>query len=136
MTKKKLDLFHYSTKKTNKMKKLITVVILMLAFSINANAQDKKVAVKEVPVKEYAPDVAGKKDAIALAQCVGLSDTQIDDFARLFIMKHETLQIKELSQERKTELSRVMEAKIRGTLNGIQMDKLEANTALFKTLIN
>jgi len=118
------------------MKKLITVVILMLAFSINANAQDKKVAVKEVPVKEYASDVAGKKDASSLAECVGLSDIQIDDFARLFIMKHETLQIKGLSQERKTELSRVMEAKIRGTLNGTQMNKLEANTALFKTLIN
>ena len=43
---------------------------------------------------------------------------------------------KGLSQERKTELSRVMEAKIRGTLNGTQMGKLEANTALFKTLIN
>ena len=118
------------------MKKLITVVILMLAFSINVNAQDKKAATDSVALKELAPDVAGKKQAYELSDFLKLTDTQRDDFARLLIMKYETLQIKELSQERKTELSRVMEAKIRASLSSAQMEKLEANTKLFKSLIN
>lgn len=43
------------------MKKIIAVVALLFAFSISANAQEKKVTVKEVAAKEtITPEIAGK----------------------------------------------------------------------------
>ena len=124
------------------MKKLIAAVTLMLAFSINANAQAKKTAVKDVKnVKELTaepldPQTASKKDAGQLGEFLGLNDTEIMNFQRLFEMKQTVLQDKNMSEERKTEMRRVVEAKIRATLDGNQMQKLESNTELFKKLLN
>jgi hypothetical protein len=124
------------------MRKLIAAVTLMLAFSINANAQDKKTAVKDVKnVKELTaepldPQTASKKDAGQLGDFLGLNDTEIMNFQRLFEMKQTVLQDKNMSEERKTEMRRVVEAKIRATLDGNQMQKLESNTELFKKLLN
>ena len=124
------------------MKKLIAAVTLMLAFSINANAQAKKTAVKDVKnVKELTaepldPQTASKKDAGQLGDFLGLNDTEIMNFQRLFEMKQTVLQDKNMSEERKTEMRRVVEAKIRATLDGNQMQKLESNTELFKKLLN
>jgi len=59
-----------------------------------------------------------------------------ENFAKLFEQKFTILEDKNLEQERRTELSRVIEAKIRGTLDGNQMEKLEKNPELLKKLIN
>lgn len=117
------------------MKKLIAVVTLMLAFSINANAQDKKVAVKEM-TNQLSPEIASKKDAGELSEYLGLTETQNNDFARLFEMKHWTLQDKSLSEERKTEMRRIVDSKLRASLNDEQISKLEKNPALLKKLVN
>ncbi|MDI9257506.1 hypothetical protein [Flavobacterium sedimenticola] len=109
------------------MKKLIAALTLLLAFTINANAQDKK---------SSTPADKGLKEATELSQFLGLNDTQKADFARLFEMKHKTMTETALSEERKKELARVIEAKIRASLDGNQMDKLEKNTELFKKLVN
>ena len=109
------------------MKKLIAVITFMLAFTINANAQDKKVS----PSYDKA-----KKQATELTEYLGLDQTQNENFTRLFEQKIIVLDDKNLTQERKTELSRVIEAKIRATLDQNQMEKLEKNTVLFKKLIN
>lgn len=109
------------------MKKLVAILTLMLAFSINANAQDKY----EPTSKEK-----GTKEAAMLTELLGLSDTQNADFARLFIQKHTILQDKSITAERKQELSRVIEAKIKATLDGNQIEKLEKNPDLLKKLIN
>lgn len=142
------------------MKKLIAALTLMLLFSISANAQAKseatngtkgtrkeatkevKVATKEATkdVKEvtenFDPVLASKKDAKELTNFLSLNETENANFQRLFEMKHNTLQDKNLSQERRTEMSRIMEAKIRATLNEKQMIMLESNPELFKKLIN
>lgn len=109
------------------MKKLIAALTLMLAFSINANAQDQK---------ELTASEKGRKDATELTQFLGLSATQSEDFYRLFELKHKTLEDKNLSAERKTELNRVIESKIRASLDGVQMEKLDKNPDLLKKLIN
>jgi hypothetical protein len=109
------------------MKKLIAVVTLLLAFSINANAQDKT---------ELTSTDKGTKEAAMLTEYLGLNETQNADFARLFIQKHTTLEDKTLSAERKQELSRVIDAKIRASLDGEQIEKLEKNPELLKILIN
>jgi hypothetical protein len=109
------------------MKKLIAALTLLLAFSVNANAQDKK---------SLTSSEKGKKEAAELTQYLALDQTMSENFVRLFEQKNSILESKDLSQERRTELTRVIEAKIRATLDAKQMDKLEKNPALFKKLIN
>lgn len=109
------------------MKKLIAVITLVFAFSVNANAQDKKI----VSGAEKA-----KKEAAELTQFLNLGETQSNDFFRLFENKYRTLEQSDLSAERKVELSRVIEAKIRASLDEKQMDKLDKNPELLKKLIN
>ena len=46
------------------MKKIITILALVFAFSLNANAQDKKVISKEeIAKKELTPEAKAKSDA-------------------------------------------------------------------------
>ena len=108
------------------MKKLIAVLTLFLAFTINANAQDKNVSSHD----------RGKKDATELTEYLGLDTATSEAFARLFEQKYAVLEDKNVSQERKAELARVIEAKINATLNEKQMDKLNKNPELLKKLIN
>ena len=107
------------------MKKIIAALTLMLAFSINANAQDKNTP--------SAYD-KGKKQAAELTEYLGLDNTQNENFARLFEQKITILDDKNLSPERRTEFSRVIEAKIRASLDPKQMEKLKTNKALFEKL--
>jgi hypothetical protein len=108
------------------MKKFIAALTLLLAFSINANAQDKK---------ELTSAEKGKKEAVALSQYLDLNETMTSDFERLFEQKHRTLEDKTLSQERRSEVARIIEMKIRATLSDAQMEKLTSNKDLFKSLI-
>jgi hypothetical protein len=107
------------------MKKLIAALTLMLAFSINANAQDSKLSSS----KEL-----GQRDANDLTKLVGLNDTQSADYARLFEHKYRTLEDKNLTQERKDILAKVVEDKMRAGLNPEQTAKLEKNQELFTRL--
>jgi len=122
------------------MKKIVFVLTAIIAFSFSSNAQNKKELskedmVKQEQLKKESPEVNAKNDAVELSKYLGLDDTMTNDFYRLFEMKYKTLQ-NELTPERKTELSRVMEAKIRATIGDAKMEKLESNEALYKRLIN
>ena len=114
------------TKTIETMKKIIFVLTLMLAFSINANAQDKKMNYQEV----------AKKESAELSELLGLNDTQTADFYRLFEMKNQTLQGQELSPERSAELTRIIDMKIKASLTEEQIKKLEANIDLYERLIS
>lgn len=109
------------------MKKIIAALTLMLTFSISANAQDRGTS--------SAHDL-GKKQAAELTEFLGLDAVQSENFARLFEHKISVLDDINLTQERKDEFSRVVESKIRASLDENQMGKLEKNTALFKKLIH
>ena len=109
------------------MKKLIAAFTLMLAFSINANAQDKNTP--------SAYDLA-KKQAAELTEYLGLDKTQNENFVRLFEQKNSVLENKDLTKERKDEFSRVIEAKIRASLDQNQIERLEKNKELFQKLIH
>jgi hypothetical protein len=109
------------------MKKLIAAFTLMLAFTINANAQDKNTT--------SAYDLA-KKQAAELTEYLGLDKTQNENFVRLFEQKFSVLENKDLTKERKDEFSRVIEAKIRASLDPNLIDKLEKNRELFEKLIH
>lgn len=120
------------------MKKLFTVVTLMLVFSITANAQAKKAVTKDTKetTQKFTPEVAAKKNADELSQFLGLKENETDNFERLFKMKQDVLQDSNMSEERKTEMRRIVDLKIRASLDGEQMEKLESNPELFKRLLN
>ncbi|HNP32213.1 MAG TPA: hypothetical protein PKN96_02845 [Flavobacterium sp.] len=107
------------------MKKLIAVLTLFLAFSISANAQEKR---------SSSSTEKGKKEAAELTEYLGLTPTQNADFARLFEQKNSILETKDITQERKAELSRVIEDKIRASLNAEQVQMLDKNPELLKKL--
>ena len=107
------------------MKKLIAALTLLLAFSINANAQDK-----DTPT---AYDL-GKKQAAELSEYLKLDNTQTENFAKLFEQKITVLENKNLSPERREEFSRVIEEKIRATLDSRQIERLVKNKVLFEKL--
>lgn len=122
------------------MKKIVFALTVIFVFSFSGNAQSKNELTKEEIVKQErlkkeSPEVNAKNDALELSKYLGLSETTTNDFYRLFEMKYKTLQ-NELTPERKTELSRVMEAKIRATIGDEAMEKLEKNEALYKRLVN
>lgn len=108
------------------MKKLIFILTLMFAFTLNANAQDAKMSVQD----------NAKKEAGMLAETVGLNETQTQDFYRLFEMKYRTLEDKALSDERKTEFITIVMAKIRASLDENQIKKLEGNKELLARIQN
>lgn len=106
------------------MKKLIAVLTLLLAFTVSANAQETKVSAAE----------SAKIEATQLAQAVGLTETQTQDFVRLFMMKYEKMNNPSLSEEKKKEFSRVVDAKIKASMNADQLKVLEANPELMARL--
>ncbi|MCF6130850.1 hypothetical protein [Flavobacterium wongokense] len=112
------------------MKKIIAALTLLLAFSINANAQDNK------SLNGLNPTEKGAKQAAELSEFLGLDKTMQANFASLFEYKFQVIDDKNAQPERKTEMLRAIEAKIRGTLDGTQIEKLEKNQDLFKRLIN
>lgn len=111
------------------MKKLIAVLTLFLAFSINANAQDKGYVGLNSSEK-------AAKQAAELTEYLNLDKEMNENFTKLFEYKFQVIDDKNAEPQRKAEMLRTVEAKIRGTLHGKQMEKLEKNTELFKKLIN
>lgn len=108
------------------MKKILGAFILFLAFTFNANAQDK--AFKKVDVA-----VEAKKNASEMADYLKLESNEVENFFRLFEYKYNVLN-ENLSEERKAELARIVDLKIRASLTPAQMEKLEKNTELLKKL--
>lgn len=109
------------------MKKILFIFALICAFTINASAQEKK-------SEPLTTQQSAKKDAVELGNLVHLDNAKVEVFFRLFETKYTILEDKNLSAERKTELERVMDAKIRATLTEKQMSILESNKEVFERL--
>jgi hypothetical protein len=104
------------------MKKILLILSFLFAFSMNA--QDKKLK----------PADAAKADALELQKLVKLTETETYDMTNLFVMKYEMLEVEGISSERKSVMTRVLDAKLRASLNEKQMATLEANPDFFKRL--
>lgn len=110
------------------MKKLIAALTLILAFSINANAQDKSYDGLTAAEK-------GVKQAAELSEYVGgLDKIQIENFAKLFEYKFQVIDDINATPERKAEMYRAVEGKIRASLDGKQLDRLERDEVFLKKL--
>lgn len=110
------------------MKKLLAAVALCFAFSIGASAQEAK-GTSQMSIEQSA-----KLDAVKMAETLGIEASQQNDFARLFVMKHQVMQDPNVSAERRAEMSRVVEAKIRASLTPEQLKKLDSDPKLLAIL--
>lgn len=118
------------------MKKIIIAGLLVLAFSINVNAQNKKKTINAKEVVIDTPEQAAKKDGIAISEFLGLSETSKIAFIGLFEMKHEVMQNKSETIESRREMSRIVGLKIEATIDSNQLEKLKANAALYNQLLS
>ncbi|RZJ73552.1 hypothetical protein [Flavobacterium sp.] len=106
------------------MKKIIAVFAFMLAFTVSAQAQDKKTS----------PQSKGRQEAVELVDYLKLTSTDLENFTRLFQSKHEMLADPNVSAGKKKEISVIMEKKIEGSIDGNQLQKLQANKELWAKL--
>ncbi len=109
------------------MKKLLSALVLFLAFTINASAQET--------FKKVDEKVEAKKNLAALSEIVPVQGTLSEDLFRLFEYKYRNLN-ENLSAERKADLTKIIEAKLRATLTSEQMQSIENKPGLLKKLTN
>ena len=105
------------------MKKLIAVVTLVLAFSVSAQAQDKKSNFND----------AAQKDVAALIEKVTIDQTLKQDMYTLMVSKHEMLAAAK-SPADKLKVSDMIEHKILSGVSKEQRKVLTDNPALLKQL--
>jgi hypothetical protein len=103
------------------MKRLIAVFTFLLAFSIGAHAQEDR---------RQAAISAAKADAVKMSEKLHLQPTQQDDFIRLFVTKHMTLDDPNTPAEKKAEMSQVINAKIRASLTPDQIKMMDSDPEL------
>lgn len=109
------------------MKNLLGALILFLAFSVNASAQET--------FKKVDEKVEAKNNLVALSEVVQLDAKLSQDLFGLFEYKFRNLN-ENLSNERKVELAKIIELKLRATLNEKQMLIIEQKEGLLKKLTN
>ena len=109
------------------MKNLLGALVLFLAFTVNASAQE---AFKKVDEK-----VEAKTNLAALSEVVQLDAKLSQDLFGLFEYKYKNLN-QNLSADRKADLARIIDMKLRATLTPDQMIAIEKKPGLLKKLTN
>ncbi len=109
------------------MKNLLGALVLFLAFTVNASAQET--------FKKVDEKVEAKTNLAALSEVVPVQGTLSEDLFRLFEYKYRNLN-ENLSAERKVELAKIIELKLRATLSADQMQSIEKKPGLLQKLTN
>lgn len=103
------------------MKKIFAILVLFLAFSFSANAQNT------------AYDEA-VKDVAALKALVKIEASSNQVFESIFYDKHKFLLQSNLTEEMKQEKFTNTEERLAAALTPSQLEKLKKNTELYKKL--
>ncbi len=120
------------------MKRIIALFVVMLAFGLSANAQQKKAtasapAVQANTSREAGFSASADKDIATLSEYVKLTNDQKLALKSLFEYKHRSF-ADNLSDERKAILSDNIAMKLKSTLEPAQVSKIEGNTQLMNIL--
>lgn len=115
------------TIKQNTMKNLLGALVLFLAFTINASAQET--------FKKVDEKVEAKANLAALSKVVPVTGELSENLFRLFEYKHRNLN-ENLSADKKAKLAEIIEGKLRATLDATQMESIEKKPGLLKALTN
>ncbi len=117
------------------MKNIIALIVIALSFSFSMNAQNsQKTETTNQVTTKISPEKAAENDAEAITKFLGFNEEQKQAFKGLFIMKHELLQDKNTSIEKKKQFCKIVESKIAASMDGNQLEKLKSNTALYRQL--
>ncbi len=108
------------------MKKIIAVVTMLLAFTISANAQDKKVSSQE----------AAQKDIATLATKITLPEDLKKDLTTLMVMKHDAKSDVTLTQAQKENALNAYERKLLSALSKEQQETLKKNPEFLRKLMH
>ncbi len=109
------------------MKNLLGALVLFLAFTVNASAQET--------FKKVDEKVEAKMNLAALSEVVALEGTLSQDLFNLFEYKYRNLN-ENLSADKKAELAYIIEMKLRATLTDDQMIAIQKKPGLLKKLTN
>jgi hypothetical protein len=109
------------------MKNLLGALVLFLAFTVNASAQET--------FKKVDEKVEAKTNLAALSEVVALEGTLSQDLFNLFEYKYRNLN-ENLSADKKAELAYIIEMKLRATLTDDQMIAIQKKPGLLKKLTN
>ena len=120
------------------MKKIIALFVIMLAFGVTANAQQKKTTAAPAKAQQTSTDEAVKKaaarDLELMSTSLALTEEQKTVYKGLFETKQRTLATPNLSDERKSVLAENIERKVRSMLTTDQLAKLDSNPELLNKL--
>lgn len=120
------------------MKRIIALLVVMLAFGLNANAQQKKASATTTnqvkATNEVSYSDAANKDITMLSEYVKLTSDQKVNLKSLFEYKHR-MKADNLSAERNAIISQSIESKLKSTLQPDQVAKIEGNTQLMNMLV-
>jgi|SRR6218665_702271 len=108
------------------MKKIITVLTLLLAFTISANAQDKNIS----------PEAAAKRDSEAAQQNMNLTSEQQKALYKIMLIKHEALADPLLTAEGKKEMYNQIDMDLKKAISNSNYNYLFKNPDLRKQLLN
>ena len=110
------------------MKNLLGALVFFLAFTVNASAQET--------FKRVYESAEAKINLSSLQEVVSLeAGTLKQDIFRLFEYKHRNLN-NNLSADKKADLAKSIELKLRATLDENQMKSIENKPGLLKKLTN
>lgn len=109
------------------MKNVIKLVILFFAFTLNMNAQTEK---------KNTPENAAKTNVFELSKAIEINAEYEKAFFQLFLSKHNQLMAdNKISEESKNQIATIIDAKIRATLTGEQIKKIESVPGLYQKLL-
>jgi hypothetical protein len=120
------------------MKRIIALFVVMLAFGLTANAQQKKATAapatnQETLNKQASYSDAAVKDIATLSEYVKLTADQKVTLKSLFTEKH-SYYGQNLSNERKAVVAENIEMKLKSILEPAQLSKIEGNAQLINIL--
>jgi len=122
------------------MKTTIAFLAVMFCFGLTASAQQSTLADSKPAMQKqsYSAEdegyrLAAVKDVVTLSKHIELTNDQKEKLKAVFEQKHRMFS-KNMSAERKKTLSESLEAKIKSTLEPAQIQKIEGNEGLMKTL--
>lgn len=117
------------------MKKIVSIVVLMIAFGFSANAQSNLKLESDSKSKEQNVKEMAYSELRELSSTVELSPEQKNDFLTLFVMRNEALNNTK-SYEEKTAIYERFGQKLLSGLSEEQSKKLSENKEVYNRLTN
>ena len=110
------------------MKNIITILIMVFAFTVSASAQSAKAG--------STPEEKAKSDLFELTKAIDNdSDVVLNGVYDLLVRKHQIMADNQISKTEKNDYSNLMDGKLKASFSDIQIEQLKAVPGLYEKLI-